>query len=437
MAGAIGGATSGTGAVAEWRSNWRIILPATAGIMLCSAHGYTLGVMVRPLELEFGWQRAEISAGFLIIALVAVLVSPLVGIAVDRIGARRIGLGGILFYCSALAILSTTGADVASWWLRWALLAIASMTVLPVVWLAVVNGYFVKSRGLAMAVCLSGTGIGAAVFPMLTNTLVEAYGWRGAYMALAGGSALVCFPLAFILFHPAPGSDAGAGRPADRNSDPAGSAKAQMRTLRFFKLAAASVIFSLAACALTNNFVPVLLGEGLTPAAAAATAGLLGIGSIAGRLGGGFLLDRFDANKVAAISVLVPIIPITILLVTDGSQQWAALACLVMGLSVGTELDANAYLVARHFGTRNFGALFGTINGFFLLGNGVAPIAANHVYDLTRTYDLVLIIMLPLCVVAAGLFLSLGRHPELEDHARTKDGFDGLAEEATSITPPA
>ncbi len=427
----------GAGGAAEWRANWRIILPATAGIMLCSAHGHALGVMVRPLEQEFGWQRAEISAGFLIIAAVAVLVSPLVGLAVDRFGARRIGLGGIVFYCIALALLSTAGPDVTSWWLRWGLLALANMTILPVVWLAVINGYFVKSRGMAMAVCLSGTGIGAALFPILTNTLVDSYGWRGAYIGLAAASAAVCFPLVLLLFHPAPESDAGSPHGEGHHAHHRGTARQQMRTLRFAKLAAASIVFALASCALTNNFVPVLLGEGLTPGSAAATAGLVGIGSITGRLLGGYLLDRFDANKVAGFSVLVPVIPLLILLGTDKAPLWAGIACLVMGLSVGTELDANAYLVARHFGTRNFGALFGTINGFLLLGNGIAPIVANHVYDVTRSYDLVLIVLLPLCAVAAVLFFTLGRYPDLADDAAPADGFGGLDAEAASGTPAA
>ncbi|MEZ5734524.1 MAG: hypothetical protein R3E09_01760 [Novosphingobium sp.] len=109
--------------------------------------------------------------------------------------------------------------------------------------------------------------------------------------------------------------------------------------MRYLKLAAAATVYAVACSALTANVVPVLIDQNLSPAVAAATAGLLGIGSITGRLIGGFLLDRFNGNMVAAICVLLPIIPITIFLNTDGSQAWAALACLVMGLSIGTEVD--------------------------------------------------------------------------------------------------
>jgi len=405
----------GKGALGEWRAHWKVILPCVAGVMLCSAHGHALGVMMRPLEAEFGWARAEISAGFLIIAVVAVIVSPLVGSAVDRVGARRIALAGTLVYCTTLAMLSLPTPDVRSWWGLWLMLSVGNMLILPVVWLAVLNGYFHRSRGLAMAVALSGTGLGAAIFPILTNSLVEAYGWRHAYVALAAICAVGVFPLTLLLFRAAPRDVPAGSLAAGSGRAGAATARAQIASPRFIKLAAASVVFAVASCALTNNMVPVLIGEGLDPARAAATAGLLGIGSITGRLVGGFLLDRFDGNRVAAFSVLLPIIPASILLGTDQSAGWAALACLLMGLSVGTEFDCCAYLAARHFGTRNFGALFGSITGLLLFGNGLAPLVANHVYDVTHSYDLVLAALIPLFVTTAALFLSLGPYPDPAD----------------------
>ncbi len=61
------------GALEEWRKHWAVIVPCFLGIMLISAHGHALGVMIRPLEQEFGWPRAQISAGFLFISFMALL----------------------------------------------------------------------------------------------------------------------------------------------------------------------------------------------------------------------------------------------------------------------------------------------------------------------------------------------------------------------------
>jgi len=409
------------GALEEWRKHWTVIVPCFLGIMLISAHGHSLGVMIRPLEQEFGWPRAQISAGFLFISFMSLLFGPLVGRAADRLGARRIGMFGILFYCSMLACLSLANSSIYSWWGLWLLVALGSMTILPVVWISVINGYFFLSRGLAMAIALSGTGMGAAIWPFLTNTLVDMLGWRMAYVSLAAISAGICFPITWLLFReagtrappPARRTATLAGRPAPATS-PGPTVRAQLASARYLKLSATAIVFSIASCALTNNFVPVLIGEGLSPTAAAATAGLLGIGSIVGRIVGGFLLDRLDGNKVAAASVLLPIVPTSILLLTDHSQGWSAIACLIMGLSVGTELDCCAYLAARHLGTRNFGTLFGAINGMLLFGAGLGPLGANAVFDATRSYDLVLYALLPLFVVTAALFLSLGSYRHLD-----------------------
>lgn len=401
----------------EFRQHGLILLPAMAGIMLCAIPGYSLGVMIGPLEQEFGWTRAQISTGPLIISMIALLVAPLVGMAVDRFGTRAIGIVGPILFTGALALLSITAPDIRSWWALWLVLGVASMFVIPTVWTAAINRYFDHNRGLALAIALCGTGIGAAAFPFLTNTLVNAFGWRGAYVGLAVIGVAIVLPLVLLLFHdPDVGNDKAATDGPQSAGGQKGMALAEgFRSPRFLKLAAAAALFSVAICALTANAVPVLIAEGLDRAGAAAMAGLIGLGSILGRLGGGLLLDRFNAGAVAAVSVLTPIITIAIFLGTDQSVVGAGIACFVLGLSVGTELDACAYLAARHFGLRSFGALFGAINGLLLFGAGVAPLLANHVYDVTRSYDAVLWAIIPACVVTALLFLALGPYPVFDE----------------------
>src|SRR5690349_19291781 len=105
----------------EWRQHWTLLLPCIAGVMLCAVHGYSLGVMIGPLEREFGWSRAQISAGPLIISMIAIVAAPLVGSAVDRFGPRRIAVFGVLFFCSALGLLSTATTSIWSWWGLWTL----------------------------------------------------------------------------------------------------------------------------------------------------------------------------------------------------------------------------------------------------------------------------------------------------------------------------
>lgn len=397
----------------EWR-NWPILVPCLAGIVTCVVHNYSLGVMIAPIEREFGWSRAEITTGPLIISIVAIFTGPLVGLAIDRLGPRRIALAGIVLYCAALAFLGTAGDSVTSWWLRWALLGLANMLILTTVWTAAVNATFHENRGKALAIVLSGTGIAAFTVPSLALYLVEQGGWRHAYLAMAVISFLVAAPAILLLFRcdldlPARGARSiGGALPAPR----AGAAtRAALRSPTFVKLAAAILVFTLAGSGLTANAFPILRSHGFDEAASASLAGVLGIGSVTGRLCGGYLLDRFDAKWVAAISVLLPMAPIYFFLAHPGDYPIAALGWFVIGLSMGAEVDTVAYLAARHFGMRSFGTIFGTISGLTLAAAGLAPLAASAIYDARGSYDLALLAYIPAGLFTAGMFLMLGRYP--------------------------
>ena len=411
-----GGGAHGPG-FGELRSHWRVLPPCMIGIMLCSTHGYSLGVMIPSLEREFGWARAEISLGMMIISLIALFAAPTVGMAIDRFGPRRIALSGILVFSFGLAMLSQA-SDLASWLLLWVLLAVGNMMILPTVWTKAINYYFDRNRGIALAIALCGTGIAATCVPALTHVLIESHGWRGAYIGLGAVGAALTLPVAWLLFRMPDGGPAATAA----NTPPVTGLSAREGLLqpRFLKLAGATLLFSVTICALTTNLVPVLLSRDLTPATAAGIAGLLGIGSITGRLVGGLLLDRFDAARVAAASVAMPVVTVALLLAFPGPAV-AAAACLILGLAVGTEVDCCAYLAARHFGLKSFGTLFGAMNGLMLFGNGIAPVLANHVYDVTHSYDIVLWAQVPACLGTMLLFLLLGPYPDPEADA----GADG------------
>ena len=400
--------------LSEWRRHGWIILPCLAGNLLCSVHSYALGAMIGPLESEFGWKRAEISAGLLVISTIAMVFAPIAGMALDRFGARRIVLPGVLLYCGALALLGTANQSILHWWVLWGLLGMANMLVAPMVWAAAINGRFDQHRGKALALALCGSSVSAIFIPSLTTALIDWQGWRGAYFTLGLISCGIVFPLVLLLFHdvsrPPEDQQRSAGMPRSRIAEVRG----EMASPRFLKLAAAVALFTIALCALTTNGVPVLISEGFDRTTASGIAASTGLGSLTGRLAGGFLLDRFDAKKVAAVSVAFPVLAVLLLLHTQESQLAAISAFFVVGLSGGTELDACAYLTVRHFGMRNFGALFGMITGLILLANGVSPAGANYIYDLTGSYDIALWIVAGLFAASAVMFLTLGRYPEAE-----------------------
>ena len=391
----------------EWRGSGMVAFTSMAGIALCSSHGYTIGVMIAPLEEAFGWSRSAITGGLLIISTLAVVLAPLTGRLADRIGPRKVVLAGVPLFCLAFGMLSLATADIWTWWALWLFLAFGNMACLPTIWAAAINTHFDRNRGKALALAMCGTGLASFILPRVTPRLIEAYGWRWSYVLLALFGFLIVYPLALAFFRGAH------ERPGEKHAPPPSRAlRGEMLSRRYLKLLGASTFFSVTICALTTNAAPLMRGFGYSNIDAGDIASWMGLGSIVGRLLGGVLLDRFDAKKVAAISVMAPMVTAVLLLGAGDNRMVAVLAMLVLGLAIGTEVDACSYLAARHFGMGNFGALFGFINGLMLFGNGVAPFAANYVYDLTHSYDAALWVQLPACTAAAVLFLMLGKYPD-------------------------
>lgn len=397
----------------EFRQHGLVLVPSVAGIALVSVHGYSLGVMLEPLQQAFGWSRAEIMAGPMIISFISLLLCPVIGHTIDRMGPRPVAIAGVVAYGVLLGLLANVGDSIWSWWAHWALLGLASTIILPTVWTTAINSLFDIHRGKALAIALLGTGLSAALVPSLASALLDRFDWRGAYVALAAIASGVALVLVLLFFFGA--KDRGPKESTASSRVETGlSAEEGFRSAAFRKLALGVFVFGATSLAFTINAVPVLESHGFARQVAAGVAGMIGIGSIVGRLSGGFLLDWFDARLVATVSVIAPVCSIAILLAMPGNVWGAGLAMLLLGLSLGAEVDACSYLAARHFGMRAFGTLFGTINGFVVFGSGMAPVVANYVYDRSGSYDIVLWGTAPLCLFAALLFASLGGYPDFE-----------------------
>jgi MFS family permease len=399
----------------EWRQYGSIMPACVFGMVLVAMHAYSLGVMIVPLEKEFGWSRSQISAGPLVTSIATLLMAPIAGRLLDKHGPRKVALLGVPVFGLCIGMLSLAGPSIYSWLALYAVLAVALLMVFPTVWTAAIAMRFEKNRGLAMALALSGTGITSAIVPAITAHLVEAYGWRGAYIGLGTMSVVVVFPLILLLFD----RDDTHRRVAQQTASVLRrlAAKNKFKQPRFLLLAAAALLYSIGATGLGINAVPILMEEGFNLSRAAEIAGLIGIGTITGRILGGLLLDHMDGRFVAVGCGMAAMTMAAILLWTEQSVGAGSVACFFLGLAAGAEYDACAYLTTRHFPHRDFGALFGLIGALSGVGAGVAPMIANAIYDVMMTYQAVLWGVFPLFTVASILFLMMGPYPDNADLA--------------------
>lgn len=398
----------------EWRGHWPIVFGAAAGYALAAVINYIGGVLIQPLEQAFGWSRAEISSGQFIVSITAVLLGPLIGIAVDRHGPRRIALIGVTALCVSIGTLSTATGNIAWWWMLWGFVGISALFAKVVVWTSGVASFFSVGRGLAFATLMCGGSFTATVTPLMTAHLIDSLGWRTALVATGGVWFLVTFPIVFFCFSSARDRARIESVSAEVATPvlPGFAPREGLGSSQFLRIGAGGLAFAIGVTPFSGLAVPLLSSFGHERMAAAAIAGLLGISALLGRLTTGFLLDRLVPKYVTAATVLLPALAGIVVLAFGHGTPGAAAAVILAGFAFGAEIDAIAFLAARYFGMRSFGLLFSIILGLTTFGNGFGPFLFNLVYDRTGSYQPAAFASVGLCLFSALMFASLGRPPD-------------------------
>jgi MFS family permease len=400
-------------AVQEWRSHWTLVMAGLVGFSLSAIASISLGTFTQPLEKEFGWSRADVTSGLLAYAVTRLILSPIFGNLIDRFGPRRVGLPGVFMVGVGFALFGTATGSLSNWLLLWIVFAILSQPAKITIWTASVSSEFHASRGLALAVTLAGSGLGNSFAQLYSYYLIEEFGWRLAYvvMGLSWGGVvfLICY---FFLWARTDRLRVTGTKGAPPPVLSGVTIREGLRSASFFKLAGAAFFGNLLLCALMMQLVPVLTATGLSRVDAVWIGSLAGLATIAGKLLCGVLVDHMPGKYIAAAIVALPIITCAVLLTPDDSAIARLIPMAALGLSVGGQVHMMPYLATRYFGLRSFGTLYGFIGSVTAMAVGLGPYFSSKVFDLTSSYDLVLIAGIPLSIAATLLMLSLGRYPD-------------------------
>jgi MFS family permease len=393
----------------EWRRFWYLPLVAALGYTSAGLQLYSIGPFVAPLQHEFGWTRAEIFSGITIANGAGAVFNLLIGWFVDRVGPRRVALIGVLLISGAIALLGTATGTAGNWAFLWCLIAVGFLWVQPTTWSSAVASRFDVSRGLALGVTLSGVSLSAYILPILSTWLIDSYGWSNAFFGLGLTWSVVLFPILFLFFRGKQDSSARAGpRSAPAAAHFTGlSPREALRTSAFYKLLAAGSFFAFTMMGLVTNLVPLLTDAGTDRATAASIASLIGLFAIMGRLSTGFLLDRLPGHFVGAGAFLLPILGSALLLWPESGMLGHAVAAAIIGLSLGSELDALTFLSMRYFGLRSFGKLYGGLLVAVSIGTALGPLAAGAMFDHFRSYAGFLLLAIACMAISALALLSL------------------------------
>jgi MFS family permease len=402
-----------TSAAQEWRRYWQLVLAGLAGLSLGTLPTATLGLFMQPLSDEFGWSRTEVSIGLTIFALVSLPLTPFAGMLVDRFGARRIAVPGVLLSGTCFAAFSLMDGDFVQWVLLWIAYTLASLMTRTLVWSSAISAAFTQGRGLAIAVMLCGTAIATAIGPTVARLLIEEWGWRGGYMGLGLGWGGVALVLAVFFFHDVHGPAASEGGRAPSAAQLHGglALREAVRSLTMQRIAFAVFVQTVMGTAIMVHIVPMLTADGLSKAEATTVAALLGVASLAGKLITGWLIDRVSGSLLPMIGFGGPGLAYALLLQASGSPWLLSLAVFMLGYCSGAALQLTTYLTTRYAGLRNFGAIFGMLSSLMAAGAGIGPLLAAGIFDFSGNYTLLLMTGVPVAACAGLAVFRLGPYP--------------------------
>jgi predicted MFS family arabinose efflux permease len=364
-------------------AGWGVLGAAFIGVMVSFAPiiPYSFSLFLDPLHAAFGWKREAMGGAFALAAITVALVSPGIGILLDRFPPRRIIVPAILVFAVALASLSRLGSHIGQFYLTFFVLGLAANGTAQFAYTRTILTWFSRRRGFALALLLTGGGVGSIVIPPLTEWMIQHHGWRSSYLML-GGIALLSIPPAALLLRNKP--ETNIVRVARRTDGV--TVAAALRTSAFWILAFITIFSAFSENGLVTNLAAILIQHGITVSAAALALSVRGGAGILGRLLIGFAIDRVSPQRIQTF-VLALAAAGTLILAFAGSSPLALIGAGILGVGLGSEADVGPYLLARYFGRRHFSVLYGLTWTAYAIGGATGPLWIGHLYDHAGLYQ--------------------------------------------------
>jgi len=397
------------------------IVAATLVILFvgCGIAFYSFSVFMKPLEAQFGWSRTTISLGVAIWALMYGLSGPLVGVFIQKFGARAVIAGSALIGGICYMLLgSLNHLPMLYVLLFFAGIGTAGFTLVPNQTL--VSNWFDKYRGRAMGIMMTGIGFGGLIMPPLANALITEFDWRTSFRVLGILLIFAIIPLAVLVVRTRP-SDKGLEPDGVRHSlDEEGakenetvglSVKRAVRTASFWMLFVVFMLQTFSLSGLTVHFVACVDDTGVSSQTAANVWGLAIGFSVLGRLFFGFLADRTNPKTLLAIAnncLGIAVAGLLIFFLQMRSNPSGSLLAfsLIYGFSLGGSAVLFPVITARCFGLLNFSKIIGLLMSGFAFGVISGPLMAGHLFDTRGDYRLAMLLF-AIAFSASGLVVLL------------------------------
>ncbi|MFC1941908.1 MFS transporter, partial [Chloroflexota bacterium] len=353
-----------------------------------------------PIANEFSWSYAQVSLAASLRGMEMGLLAPVAGLAVDRYGPRKLVFAGAICLGIGLALLSRV-SSLAMFYGAFVLITMGMSACAGVVTMTAVAHWFRRRVSIAMGLAMSGTAMGGLLIPVNT-LLIDEFGWRMAILGIGVGICFLLMLLSMLLRH----------QPEHYGYLPDGAVEntqitrqpvtaellldkrakmglKQVLTNRpFWHISISYLGNFLAVTAVLTHIMPYLSSVGIARATSSLLSSVVPMATIFGRLGFGWLGDRFDQRWLTTISVIAVGVGMFLFSYISSDGMWLAMPfTLFFSIGWGGSAIMIPVLIRTYYGRSSFGTALGFVMGITAVGQVLGSPVAGWIFDTSGSYQ--------------------------------------------------
>lgn len=367
---------------------------------------WTMGIYTSTFEDEFQASRAKINLIETLLSVGTNLLSPVMGVLIDRWSPRHLMTIGMLCLGAGLILISQAGT-LFNVWVVWAtLMPLGALLIGVLPSAALISRWFRRRRGLALGLSVTGSSIGGALVPPLMTWMFMVWGWRPALL-ISGLVILAVAPVFFLVLRNFPediGLEQEEDDPDPRHSVGAVDAKnwtipEMLRTSSFWWQTLISASLLAVTLGTLANLSLHAKDLGITGQRTALLYSIIAFCSFGGKVAMGHLIDRIGVRRSGFLTASLLAAGMALLL-TLQHYPGLVFASFVIGLGFGGVTPLWTNMPARTFGARSIGRALGVMNPLHIPITATSAPLAGWISDTQGSYNLVFLIFMCYCAFA-------------------------------------
>ena len=374
---------------------WVVVGMCALANMVAFGFVFSYSVFFKSLAAEFGYERSVIAGAFSAYAIMHNLFAFFAGRLLDKFGPKVV-LGVAGFALGLSMIVMSTVNSILELYLYFGLIFSLGVACSYVPAMATVSKWFQEKRGFAIGLTAAGLGAGSFIFSPLSAWLISVFGWRKSYFILGIVAWLIFFVVVTFVRKP-PTKENGEAK------DTVGSVKSLslvkvFMTRTFWMICLTWFFAALALWAVMVHVVMMCTDRGMSIILAGSMMGVIGGASIFGRIGSGFISDKLGRKTTCMIALICQTIMLVWLIFS--SEIWMLwVFAILFGVSSGGFVGVIPAFPADYFGIKAAGSILGLIIIIVGVGVAVGPYAGGVIYDVTGSYNYMII----MCIISSIL----------------------------------